>query len=404
MSEASAEPIARTTRPSGSALFARGFRPFFLGAGAMALLGIVGWLLVLGGQQPLSSPLDLLAWHSHEMLFGMLGAALAGFLLTAVPNWTGRPPLAGMRLFGLFILWLAGRLLLAFGKPVGLPASAGVDLFFWLLLTGLIAREVAAGRNWRNLPVVIGLGLFTLADGLFHAAALDLLATTGPGWRLGVATLALLIALIGGRIVPAFTASWLASRGELPPPPGCRRLQTLALATIAAALGAWCWAPETPAAGALLLAAGLLLAWRMRQWQGWRTRREPLVWMLHAGYAWLVLGLLLAGAASLAPDWVPPSAALHALTAGAMGTMTMAVMTRAMLGHTGRDLTAGRATLLLYALLLAAGLLRVLAAWPGDLQSPLLAIAGGAWIAAFGLFLGVYGPMALRPRADGRPG
>lgn len=384
------------------ALFARGFRPFFLGSGLMSLLALAAWLASLQGWLHLPGPYDPLAWHAHEMLFGGLGAALAGFLLTAIPNWTGRLPLSGRPLALLFALWLAGRLALAFGAGLGAAVVAALDLAFWIVLLMAVGREIVAGRNWRNLPVVGGLAAFTLANGLFHGAQLGLPLDPALGWRLAIAVLALLVSLIGGRTVPSFTGNWLAQRGLPRPPAACRRLEGAALVVTLVALIAWAveaaWAPLP------LLAAAVLQTLRLARWKGWRTAAEPLVWILHAAFAWLPLALLLAGLAGLWPERVPPTAALHALAAGGLASMTVAITTRAILGHTGRPLVAGRTTLAIYLLILSAGVLRVAAAFASAWYLPLLGIAGAAWIAAFGIFVLCYGRLCLRPRPDGRPG
>ena len=384
------------------ALFARGFRPFFLGSGAVSLLALAGWLAMLHGHLVLPGPYDPLAWHAHEMLFGALGAALAGFLLTAIPNWTGRLPLAGRPLALLFALWLLGRLALAFGAGLGAPAVAALDLAFWLVLLAAVAREILAGRNWRNLPVLGGLLAFTLANALFHGAQLGLDLDPALGWRLAIAILVILVSLIGGRIVPSFTGNWLAQRGRPRPPGACKRLEAATLLTTLAASLAW--ALELPWAWFLLLPAALLQAVRLGRWRGWRTAAEPLVWILHVAYAWLPVALLLAGLAMRWPDLVPPSAALHAFAAGVLASMTIAVMTRAILGHTGRPLAAGRGTTAIYLLVTAAGLLRLAAAFVPAWQLPLLGLAGLAWVGAYGGFLLLYGRLCLRSRPDGRPG
>lgn len=381
---------------SAAALFARGFRPFFLAAGAMAILALAGWLAVLQGGLLLPSAYDPLSWHAHEMLFGSLGAALAGFLLTAIPNWTGRLPLAGRPLAALVALWLAGRLAMAFGGSLGMAATAGIDMAFWVVLVAAIAREILAGRNWRNLPVLAALGLFVTANGLFHAARLDLAASYESGWRLGIAVLVFLVSLIGGRIVPSFTGNWLAQRDRRRPRPASRKLELSALLVTLGALLCWAFLPAR--AWPFLAAAGLLQSFRLSRWQGWRTGSEALVWSLHLAFAWLPLALLIAAAASLWPHAVPPSAAIHALTAGLLSTMVVAVMTRAILGHTGRPLTAGSGTIWIYGLIHTAAALRVAAAFATDTYVFLLGLSGAAWIVGFTLFLGIYAPLCLRSR------
>lgn len=388
--------IPRLRPWTGTPLLSYGFRPFFLGAGLTAPLALLLWLGMLAHGLTLPVAMAPAAWHAHEMLFGFAMAAVAGFLLTAVPNWTGRLPLNGWPLAALAGLWLAGRLALGVGDRLGGAAAALLDLAFPALLLAVVAREVAAGRNWRNLPVVAALASLLLANLLMHLDALGLAATAPQGERLGIATLALLVTLIGGRIVPSFTTNWLKQRAGPPLPAPFGPLDKAALAASMLALLAWLGAPEGGVSGVLLIAAGALQAWRLGRWQGHRTLSEPLLWVLHLGYAWLALGLVLVGIDAQRGEF---GAHLHALTVGCFGTMILAVMTRATLGHTGRELRAGRATTAIYLFVTLAAVLRVAAhAAPGAYLA-LLTLSGLAWLAAFGLFLGVYGPMLVGPRA-----
>lgn len=392
-------PVPRYRPWGGAVLFAHGFRPFFLAAALWAMAALSLWLAWLDGRIALPSAFDGLTWHIHEMLFGFVFAAIAGFLLTAVPNWTGRLPLQGWPLIGLAGLWAAGRLAVAGSAVIGAPAGAAVDLAFPLALLAVIAREVLAGRNWRNLPMLAALGVLTLANGLFHAEALGWADTAAAGWRLAIATVIAMISLIGGRVVPSFTRNWLSKRGEaaLPAPFGGIDRATLVL-TVAWAL-LWTALPEGPATAIAALAAAALQFIRLGRWRGHRTGADPLVWILHLGYLWVPVGLALNGLAGLGTV-VSPSAAVHAFTAGAMGTMIPAVMTRASLGHTGRPLIAGGATVALYLMVTAAALLRIAAAFHADFYGPLLAASGILWLAAFGTFAAAYGPILCRPRAD----
>jgi uncharacterized protein involved in response to NO len=379
-------------------LLSGGFRPFFLAGALWAPAVVAVWLAALSGALTLPTAFDPLAWHRHEMLFGYVGAVIAGFLLTAIPNWTGRLPVSGAPLAMLALLWLAGRLALLFSATIGpLPALA-LDAAFPLVLGMVAAREVIAARN-RNFPIVLVLGLLAVANALDHAEALGMAMLPGLGWRLGFALVLMLISMIGGRIVPSFTRNWLMKQGEkerLPDQPG--RFDKLVLALSAVALAAWTASPDSAVAGAGLLVAGLLQAGRLSRWRGLATIRDPLVFVLHLGYAWLALGLLLLGA-SILTDTVSPSSALHALAAGAMGTMTLAVMTRATLGHTGRALRADLATMAIYVMVTFGTLLRVCAAeLPVDYMTA-LRLGGSLWTGAFLLFVLAYGPKLLRRRA-----
>ncbi len=381
---------------SGPALLSAGFRPFFLIAGLWAAVAVPLWLAVLTGGLVLPSALDPVAWHAHEMLFGFVMAAVAGFLLTAVPNWTGRMPLQGRSLGALALLFVAGRAATTFSAVIGPEIAALIDLAFPAALLAALAREIVAGRNWRNLPMLAVLALLGVANALTHLEAIGSAWTGAAGLRIGIAVVLLLIGLVGGRIIPSFTRNWLVKRGEkrLPAPAG--RLDAATLAITAAALLAWVVAPDGAGVVPLMGLAALANAVRLARWRGLLTGAEPLVWVLHLGFAWFPVGFALMALGPILG--FAQTAALHALTGGAMTTMIVAVATRATRGHTGRALTAGHATTALYALVTLAAAARVAAGvWAGAMM-PLLAVAGAAWVAAFLLFLGIYGPMLLAPR------
>jgi uncharacterized protein involved in response to NO len=390
----------RRSRMAASPPFLRGgFRPFFLGGAIWAAAALAIWLCSLAGAVTLPSHFDPLSWHRHEMLFGFVGAVIAGFLLTAIPNWTGRLPIAGPPLAGLFGLWLAARLALLFSQLTGPALPAALDVGFYLVLAGVAAREVLAAKN-RNLPVVLHVLLFGAANAADHAGAAGLIADPDIGVRLAISIVIVMISLIGGRIVPSFTRNWLAKNGVkegLPGQPG--RYDLVVIAVTAGALLAWAALPPGRITGALLIAAGLLQIVRLGRWRGLRAWRDPLVLILHVGYFWIPVGLLLLGM-SLLGTTVPRSAAIHALTAGAMATMILAVMTRATLGHTGRELRANGPTVLIYVLITLGALLRVTA--PLDLIDYMtgVRIAGLAWGAAFLGFVLVYGPILISRRPD----
>jgi uncharacterized protein involved in response to NO len=372
-----------------------GFRPFFLAAALYASLAIPVWLCayVLGFSP--RGPFVGMAWHAHEMIFGYVGAVIAGFILTAIPNWTGRLPLSGPPLAGLVAQWIAGRLAVAF---VPLPAVAMViDLAFPAVLAFAVWREVIAGRNWRNAPVAVMLTLFGTASALHHAENLGL-PLDGQGVRLALAAIAVLMALIGGRIVPSFTRNWLVKRGELSRPAEFGLLDKIALVVTAIALLCWVAIPDLRIAGVGLVLAGVLLALRLSRWCGQRTFREPILAVLHLGYAWLAIALVLLGVSIGFPDLVPANSALHALTAGAIGTMTLAVMTRASLGHTGRAIEADGWTIAIYATVTLGALLRMAALLLPSAYLPLLEAGGAVWSLAFLLFALRYGPILCRPR------
>ncbi|MCV2865121.1 NnrS family protein [Defluviimonas sp. WL0075] len=383
----------------GPAILTYGFRPFFFGGAVFAALAMLLWVPMLTGWLSLPTHFAPVSWHAHEFLYGYLSAVAAGFLLTAVPNWTGRLPIVGWRLGFLAALWLAGRLAVATSAllPAGLVAA--IDLAFPLLFALAIGREIVAGRNWRNLVVLAMLSVFTLGNALFHwEAARGDLAAQGVGLRLGLGAAILMIAMIGGRIVPSFTRNWLVKRGggALPAPP-MQRFDKAAMLVLLAAGLAWVGAPEATATGALLLTSGLLHLVRLARWCGHRTAAEPLVLVLHLGYLFLPLGALAIGTGILWPDLIDRAAAQHLWMAGAIGLMTLAVMTRATLGHTGQALSAGPATVAIYAAMALATLARFSASlWP-EAATWLHPLAGLAWVLAFAGFALSYGPALLRP-------
>ncbi|MBK1696571.1 NnrS family protein [Rhodovibrio salinarum] len=372
-------------------LLDRGFRPFFFGAGLWAALAILMWSATLGHGLQLPTAFAPVTWHAHAMLFGFLGAALAGFLTTAVPNWTGRPALRGAPLAALAGLWGLGRVACLTSGIVGAVPAAVVDVGFFVALGVIVLREVLAAGNRRNLLVVVGISGVALANLLVHLgpiAGVD----RGYGIRLGVGMFALLIVLIGGRIVPVFTRNWLQSHGSPRLPAMWGRYDSLtALATVVAVL-AWTLLPDTRVTGGVMFGVGLLNAGRVARWCAWQAWREPLILVLHLGYAWLAAGFLLLGLQMLVPGLLGTSA-VHALTAGAMGTMVLAVMTRATRGHTGRALSADVPTVLLFVALTLAVLLRLAAPLVPQLFLVLLGAAALAWAAAFGGFVLFYAPM-----------
>jgi uncharacterized protein involved in response to NO len=395
----------RTSRLPGTAAFVsfavppilqNGFRPFFFLAAAYAAIAIPAWLALYASGFSMPGAFDGLDWHVHEMLFGYLGAVIAGFILTAIPNWTGRLPLRGWPLAGLALLWAVGRLACAFvADPL---AAMLLDLLFPLALAGAVWREIAAGRNRNNAPVAVMLTLLALANAAHHAGNAGVLGDSGFSVRLALAVVATLIALIGGRIVPSFSRNWLAKAGEKRFPAPFGRLDQLALAATACGALMYVAAPAFFATGIVLALAGVLLLVRLARWRGQRAADEPILLILHIGYAWLAVALAALGASIVSP-LIPATAALHALTAGAIGTMTLAVMTRASLGHTGRNISADAWTRAIYVLVNLGALLRVSA--PFDAEIYLAALLGGgiAWSAAFLLFAVRYAPILWGRRA-----
>jgi uncharacterized protein involved in response to NO len=374
------------------------FRPFFMAAGFWAMLAIPFWLMNYVGVLVLPAGVDGMLWHRHEMLFGFAGAAIAGFILTAIPNWTGRLPVSGWRLGLLVSFWLAGRLGFLAAASIGPLAAAVLDLSFLTMLAAMIARELISGKNWRNLPVLVLISSFALGNWLVHFETTGFAETAELGIRLSTFVLAVLVAMIGGRIVPSFTRNWLARGGAavLPEPMG--RFDTIALAALIVFVVAQVLAPDRQLTSYLALLAGGLHGFRLVRWKGWAVIGEPLMWVLHLGYAWLAVALILIGLAGLT-DIVPATAAIHALTVGAFGTMILAVMTRASLGHTGRELTATPGTTAIFVLITIAAISRVGAPFLDDWSVSAILISGIAWTAAYGLFSVLYFPVFTQPRA-----
>lgn len=361
------------------------------------MVAVVIWLAMLRGDLRLPSRFDPLTWHIHEMLFGFVLAAVAGFLLTAIANWTDRLPVRGGSLALLASLWAVGRIacLISADLPAWLAVVA--DLSFPVLLFVVATREITAGRNWRNLPMTAPLALFIVADLLMHLESVSGVVARGLGWRLGLSAPILLISFIGGRIIPSFTRNWLLKRrsARLPAPQGA--IDIAAIGLLCAGLLLWAILPAARATGMILLAAGALNAWRLVRWTGAATWPEPLLFILHIGYTWVVVGIVLLALSILGAE-VPVASAIHALTAGAIGTMILAVMPRVALGHTGRNLTANRTTIVIFILIIGAGIARVAASWnPTDMPA-LLVLSAACWVGAFGLFEIAYGPMLFKQR------
>jgi uncharacterized protein involved in response to NO len=392
-----ASSAAQTRAYRGPALFTYGFRPFFLFGALWAALAVLIWLPMLAGRITLPTHFAPLEWHVHELVYGYVPAVIAGFLLTAVPNWTGRLPVVGPRLMRLFALWAAGRLALLTSAWIGAPVAVAIDVAFLVALAAVIAREIIAGNNWRNLKVVIALGVLTLGNVLFHLEALDF-KSGGHGQRLGIAATVLLVMLIGGRIIPSFTRNWLARQAGGRLPTAFNALDIIIMVESGVVLALWVVMPDSILTGWLAALVGLLNVVRLVRWAGDRTLREPLVLVLHVAYAFVPIGFVLLAVSVFAPQIVPPAGAVHGWTAGCIGLMTLAVMTRASLGHTGQPLIATPGIRAIYVFAFMAALARVIAAF-GLWQGTMLEIAALAWGLAFGGFVLVYAPLLARRAA-----
>ncbi len=381
-------PIRRLKDYRGPALFSYGFRPFFLFGAIYAGLAMLAWLPMFAGELALSTAFGPIDWHVHEMLYGFLPAIVTGFLLTAIPNWTGRLPIQGLPLLTLFFVWLAGRVAVTFSAEIGWLLAAIVDASFLVLVIAAAAREIVAGSNWRNLRVIAMVTLLFAGNIAFHLEA-HFSGSAEYGARVGIAAVVLLLAVIGGRIIPSFTRNWLAREnpGRLPVPFG--KFDGAIILLSAATLALWIAQPLGKIPAAALAAAGVLHIVRLARWAGDRTWRDRLVLILHVGYAFVPLGFLLAGAGAI--DLVPAGAGTHAWMVGAAGTLTLAVMTRASLGHTGSALIASAATQAIYAAIVIAALARICASLEPAWSGPLLQIAVIGWVVAYFGFAAAYG-------------
>jgi uncharacterized protein involved in response to NO len=391
---AAAAPV-RVDAGHGLPLLRLGFRPFYLGAAAFAALAVPLWVALVLGRISLPLSVPPLLWHAHEMLFGFAAAVIVGFLLTAGKAWTGLETPRGGALGALALLWLAARAA-AFGAPY--PVYAAFDVLLLPLVAALLGRVLVRAGSRRNLPLVAILLLLALANAVFHGALLGVI-DLNPVRPLhaGLALIVMIECVIAGRVVPAFTQSATPSLKLQARP----QLEVATLALTAVALAAWILAPAGVLPALALGGAALLQLRRLLGWQPWATRRRPILWILHAAYAWIPVGLALLALAQL--GLVGVSAGVHALAVGATGGLVIGMITRTARGHTGRPLQVGRAEVAAYALVLGAALLRLLvplAASPGVA----LAAAAAAWSSAFAIYLVRYTPWLLSPRLDGKDG
>jgi uncharacterized protein involved in response to NO len=391
------DPLTHPPRAAW-APFALGFRPFFLAAGVYAVLMMGLWLGVLQGGLK-TGDLSPAIWHGHEMLFGFAVAVIAGFLLTAAQNWTGIRTPSGPPLAALFLLWLAGRL--SFLIP-GLPAGwvALVDLAFLPVLALTLAWPIIKAKQLSNAPFPILLLALAAANALVHLDGLGWASGTArPGLHLAAYVIVTIIVMMGGRVIPSFTDNKLGTRA--------RRWKTIERLVPVATLGALIAALLAPDSHVTAWLAAIAAGVHFTRLAGWYTSKvwsEPLLWILHLGYAWIALGFALL---ALSAAGMPPAAgsALHAFTAGGIGALTLGMMARVSLGHTGRMLKPAPLMTLAFVAVNLAALIRV--ALPlifPTLYMQGLVASGLLWMAAFGLFAALYTPILLRPRVDGKSG
>jgi len=395
------EPVASADRrpwPFG----AKGFRPFFLLSALFATLILPIWLLMLDGRLHGGGYLDPMYWHAHEMIFGFAVAVIAGFLLTAVGNWTKRETVVGVPLFALAALWVMGRVVLT--GPQVLPGwlIAVIDLAFLPALMVAIARPLIAARNTRNLVMLGVLAALFLANLLVHLDVLGVL----PAWRrrgcvLGLEVVVLVILVMAGRTFPMFTrnATGVASIASSP------WLDRLSVGAMAGLIVLDLAVPEHSITAGWSAGAGVLTLARTWRWGARHSWRTPLLWILHVGYLWIPIGLGLRVLAAVTST-VPSQVAMHALTVGAIGSLTLGMMARVALGHTGRALAASRLIVSAFVLITLAAVVRVFGPLVAGMASyrPTVFLAGSLWTAAFLLFLLTYVPILIAARVDHKPG
>jgi uncharacterized protein involved in response to NO len=383
-------------------ILALGFRPFFLLAALFAAAAVPLWLLIYQGPLEPASHLPPTIWHGHEMMFGFAIAVVAGFLLTAATNWTGRRTATGLGLAALVALWLAGRVAVFIGDALPAWLVIALDVSFLPALAIVLAIPILAAGNRRN---VIFPGLLLVLAGInlsIHLGAIGVLDwDPSRGLRVAIDLLLVMIGVLGGRVIPSFTKNALPHARVNP----CRKASVLALLSLAALAVADLATGNPLVTGGVALAAGVINVLRMRGWGTFSTAQHPILWILHVGYAWLAVGLILRGVAELT-DVISIDAGIHALTLGAAGSMILGMMSRVSLGHTGRSIVAAPLTIASYWLVNGAALLRVLFAltWDDTLRMASLGGSGLLWSLAFLCFVVVYLPILTRPRADGRPG
>ncbi|MCA9473749.1 MAG: NnrS family protein [Nitrospirales bacterium] len=381
----------------GPAFFSYGFRPFFFSASLFAGIAVPLWILLLSGSTDIELFYAARDWHVHEMVFGFVPCIIAGFVFTAIPNWSDRPPICGWTLMLLLATWVCGRMAMA-NASIAPVLAAIIDGSFLVVVAGIVWREIMLSQIWDRSPIGILITFYALANLTFHALSVHN-EEADPAYRMGLAILLVLLALIGGRVTPGFTEDFMAERQYSKQPSTFSRYDGFSILLLGITASFWVLAPRSTATGMLFLVAGLIHMVRLLRWYGWMTWREPLVLVLHVGYGWLVISLFLLGS-SILGVWLNPEDAIHALTTGAVGVMTLAIMTRASLGHTGRVKHADPLTVTMYLLINLGAALRVFGPsvhLPGHL---ILEIAGASWSGAYLLFAVAYGYILFSPSVD----
>ena len=387
----------------GPALFSYGYRPFFLFASIWAVFSIIAWVITFTGHETLAIAIDPFSWHAHSFLFGYLWAVIAGFLMTAVPNWTGRLPIVGWPLATLVALWLIGRIAMTFSYYLPNGVTIACDLLFPLAFTFAIGREIIMGKNWRNLKILILLVMLFCANCLFDGEAFSqVYAADSYGARWALAIAVFLIAIIGGRIIPSFTRNWMVKQSITNLPAPHDKIDLAIMIFTAICLVSWVIFPDAIFTAIIGGICGLANLYRLIRWHGWLTKKEPLVWVLHLGFLFIPLGFIALTLSTFDILHGGRAPVQHLWMAGGIGLMTIAVMTRASLGHAGRPLTVSWPVVLVYCSLFCSVVLRVIAGI-ADNDLTMLNISGTLWILAFVGFVVLYWNILTKPRQPRTP-
>ncbi len=386
-------------RSSNAAVFfSNGFKPFFFGSAMIALINIIIWVGYLSGYVEIYSLFAPVEWHLHEMIFGFIGAAIAGFLLTAIPNWTGRPALKGLNLFSLFVLWILGRFAVFYSEYTGAYFTAILDLPYLYILFLYIFREISFQGNRRNYPIALLILLLAIANTLMHVEQIWHINSFEYGYRLSISLLCILIMLIGGRVIPNFTRNWLKSQSlslnasQLPPI--MNKFDIICILTSILTLLLWIFMAQHIITGMLLMVAGGLNFARLSRWKIQNIYQNPILIILQIAFAWLALGLLLLGY-FITIEHQQLDIAMHAITVGAFTTMIISIMTRASLGHTGQKIIASKLTIFIYILINLSVVTRLIAPISDVFYDHFLYFSGVVWSLTFILFIYQYIPYYL---------
>ncbi|MCF6344651.1 MAG: NnrS family protein [Devosiaceae bacterium] len=369
----------------GPAIFSKAYRPFFLGATLWAIISLILWILMLSGTVSLPSAFSANEWHKHELLFGYTGAVIAGFLLTAIPNWTGRLPISGLKLFILVSVWLLARIIILFSANINPILVMLIDLAFPFLLSLSISIEIIAGKNWRNLRVLIVLFAFMLANFYFHIEIIDK-GYSQYSANLALAIIIILIMLIGGRIIPSFTRNWLVKSKQTNLPTPFNQFDIITMIVSIIALLAFMFLSNQMLVAVFMLFAGLLNLIRLSRWSGIYCIKQPMIFILHIAYLFIPLGFFALAISKIAPSLINEAGALHLFSAGAIGIMTIAMMCRVSLAHGGQKPEADKIISLIFIAIITSVILRFAADFFPSI-SFIIHISASLWIVAFALFI-----------------